>query len=447
MRRILIVLVVLVVLAMISPALTGSIAAKQYRSSLELVEEKLPGLEFEEVSYDRGWFSSKTRQELVFTDFQIGEDGSVSDQHSGIFLDTEILHGPLIMGTGDPHMPALSFGAVITRTTVTFAADGKDPFVLPGGIYHHIAFNGDSSLRFIFDQVSQKFGEEDERNAASFTWDGAQIDIRYDAGVTHIESEGSISPLSIEAPDGFIRLGEIRLYSSADYTDFGIWVGGSSVDLAEIIVSGKGSNGQERVAITGMSVSSDVRLEEDRYFAEVNLDIADLDFSEMQNTSLNLEMSARDLDAATLGQIQQFLANGNLAGEDTAAVLTFELQQYGMTLLAKGLGLSISDLEVRTEQGDLVFALDIDIPESRLNGEAAAMNAMLSLSAKSTLRLDRSLYEHIARSNPLMQQQLDALLQSGMLIEEGERLVLSAEYGGGLLTVNGLPMPIPMVPQ
>ena len=71
----------------------------------------------------------------------------------------------------------------------------------------------------------------------------------------------------------------------------------------------------------------------------------------------------------------------------------------------------------------------------------------MSMPPGGSLRISRSLFDFVSRSNPVMAQQMTALLQTGMLIDEGEQLTLEALYDGGLLTVNGMPIPLPVVPQ
>ncbi|MFB3064423.1 MAG: DUF945 family protein, partial [Gammaproteobacteria bacterium] len=186
--------------------------------------------------------------------------------------------------------------------------------------------------------------------------------------------------------------------------------------------------------------------EQGRLTGSVNLSISDLEMNAIAGSSVQFAMTA-EVDAATIGRLKNALETRNPANTEDSAEVPADLQDAGMDLLAAGLSLEISELQINTVQGDARFALRIDIPASDLSGEAVVMNALFSMSAESKLRISRSLFDFVSQSNPVMAPQMMALLLSGMLIDEGEQLTLMAIYDGGLLTVNGMPIPLPVVPQ
>lgn len=440
------VLMMFVVLALVSPLLTGSLAGKQFYRSLADLEELVPGLLFEETQADSGWFKSVNTQELVFKDMLVAEDGSVADQHSGIFVATEIFHGPLIFGMGDPNMPAVNFAIAATRTRVSYVDGDKEPVEFPGGIYNRISFDGSGSLSLVFETLSEEFGNKAADGGATITWEGAHLEVDYDAGLSHVETVGLIKPLSIVSADGEFRLGEISFSSSAEHSDFGFWVGSSTARVETLTVVESLAEIPTAFSLKGMTISADSGIEQGRLTGSVTLSIADLEMNDIAGNSVQLSMSA-DVDAATVGRLKNALEEQDLANAEASAEVPAALQDAGMELLAAGLTLEISELQINTAQGDARFVIRFEIPASDLSGEAAVMNAIFSMSAESSLRISRSLFDFVSRSNPVMAQQMTALLQTGMLIDEGEQLTLEALYDGGLLTVNGMPIPLPVVPQ
>ncbi len=446
MRRLHIVLLILVVLVLISPLLTGSVAQKQFNRSLVDLEELLPGLAFEETQAESGWLTSTNTQELVFKGTLIAEDGSAEDQHSGIFLETEIFHGPIIFGMGDPNMPAISFGAAITRSRVSFDKGDAEPVELPGGIYNRTSYGGSGSLSLVFDPLAEEFSNETATGGASIRWEGARLEVDYNAGLSHVESVGVIKPLSVVSDEGEFRFGEINFESSADYSDFGIWTGSSSSSVEELAVVGSSVGLPKAFTLRGVTMSAHSGIDQGRLSGGVTLSIAELDMDGIAGNSVQFATSA-DFDAATVGRLKNTLENLDPANTDMSMGLQAGLQDAGMELLAAGLTLEISELQINTAQGDARFVFQLEIPESDLSGEAAAMNALFSMSAESNLRISRSLFDYISQSNPVMAPQMMALLQTGMLIEQGEQLTLIAIYDGGLLTVNGMPIPLPVIPQ
>ncbi len=446
MRRLLIVLLVIVVLVLASPALTRSGAEKQFYRSLADLEELVPGLLFEETQADSGWFKSVNTQELVFKDMLIAEDGSVEDQHSGIFVETEIFHGPVIFGMGDPAMPPISLALATTRTRISYVDGDEEPVEFPGGIYNRISIDGSGSLSLVFESLSEEFSNKAAAGGGTITWEGAHLKVDYDAGLSHVESVGLIKPLSIVSADGEFRLGEISFESSADYSDFGIWVGSSTTRVEALTVVESSAEIPTAFSLKGMTISGDSGIEQGRLTGSVTLSIADVEMNDIAGNSIQLAISA-DVDAATVGRLKNALEEQDLANAEASAEVPAALQDAGMELLAAGLTLEISELQINTAQGDARFVIRFEIPASDLSGEAAVMNAIFSMSAESSLRISRLLFDFVSRSNPVMAQQMTALLQTGMLIDEGEQLTLEAIYDGGLLTVNGMPIPLPVVPQ
>ncbi len=446
MRRLPIVFLVVFVLVLVSPALTRSVSQKQFHRALADLEELVPGLLFEETQADSGWFRSVNTQELVFKDMLVAQDGSVEDQRSGIFVETEIFHGPLIFGMGDPDIPAISFGAAITRSRVSFVDADEEPVQIPGGIYNRISYDGSGSLSLVFESLSKDFSDKVATSGTSISWEGARLEVDYDAGLGHMEFVGLIKPLRIVSADGEFRLGEISFESSADYSDFGIWTGVSTTSVEELTVVGSSAEMPAAFSLKGMTMSGDSGIEQGRLTGSMTLSISDLEMNAIAGSSVQFAMSA-EVDAAIIGRLKNALETQNPASTAVGTEVSADLQDAGMELLAAGLSLEISELRINTVQGDAQFAFRIDIPASDLSGEAAVMNALFSMSAESKLRIGRSLFDFVSLNNPVMAPQMTALLATGMLIDEGEQLTLIAIYDGGLLTVNGMPIPLPVVPQ
>lgn len=440
MRRLIIALLVIIVLALVSPAITGSVAQEQFHRSLAELEEMMPGLVFEEIQADSGWFSSTSKQELVLAGMASG--GSGQDQHSGIFLETEIFHGPLILGMGDADLPVFSFAAAVTRSRISFIDENEETVELPGGIYNEIAYDGSGSLSVIFYAMEEELPGKTGSGGATLNWDGAQLQVDYSSGIGHLESVGHVQPLVITSADGELRLGEIKFDSSADHSEYDIWIGNSTTSIEEMTVIGATADLPQSFSMKGMTLFGQNSLDQGRLTGNFNLSIADLEMNGIADNSVQFAMSA-NVDAETIKQLKNTLKGQNMG--DPAAALA--LQNDGMGLVTAGLAVEISELQIKTANGDARILFQLEIPPSDLAGEAAAMNAIFSMSADADLRISRSLFDYVLQSNPLMAPQMNALLMSGMLIEQGEQLTMVAIYDGGLLTVNGMPIPLPIPPQ
>ena len=86
------------------------------------------------------------------------------------------------------------------------------------------------------------------------------------------------------------------------------------------------------------------------------------------------------------------------------------------------------------------MALEISIPESESGGPVNWSSVLLQMSGTLDLRIPASIYQMAAMFSPEAGQ----MIAMGILVQDGEDYVMSAEYAQGLLNVNGAPMPIPL---
>jgi hypothetical protein len=110
-------------------------------------------------------------------------------------------------------------------------------------------------------------------------------------------------------------------------------------------------------------------------------------------------------------------------------------------LLAAGGVIRFDRFDVAMEQGVVRSKVDLSLARSATPFSLPA--AMLALKADADILVPAELVE-MSRQ---MGSQLDSLIQMGFLKPAGNEYRMQAECAGGLLTVNGVPMPLPFPGQ
>ena len=108
-------------------------------------------------------------------------------------------------------------------------------------------------------------------------------------------------------------------------------------------------------------------------------------------------------------------------------------------LLAQGVEIDITRLDVSLPQGDLSTTININIPESGTGSAFSWPGIILATTASVDLKISTSLFELAESMNP----DANTLLAMGILKRVGENYAMEVRYASGLLTINGAPMTVP----
>jgi hypothetical protein len=157
-----------------------------------------------------------------------------------------------------------------------------------------------------------------------------------------------------------------------------------------------------------------------------------------------MDAQVRDLDAASVGRMSRALDEARSSADPGAAALgdIFNVVQKDLeALLAAGGVIRFDRFDVAMEQGVVRSKVGLSLARSATPFSLPA--AMLALKADADILVPAELVE-MSRQ---MGSQLDSLIQMGFLKPAGNEYRMQAEFAGGLLTVNGVPMPLPFPGQ
>lgn len=354
----------------------------------------------------------------------------------------------------------------------------------PARLETRIAFDGSGESKLTIPPFAQPLVEAgDEVN-----WGGLTATLRFDPDFRSLELDAGAPTLTVAEADGS-RLGLFgtRLRSASRQVDNGLWLGTSRFESERMEVEQPRQGGALRFeglklgaalepapppageASTGVAETLTGRL-------SLRIDQAWTDLPEVGESEfgLGMEVQLRGLDNAALARLQEVSRQHPADAWDEAEGMPAPVREAFGELLAKTLShspsLAVERLELVLPEGTLAAAMTLtldgakgssvdDIGQLLAAIEARAdlalpMEALRQLLAKQkrqellrsreqgVVDLTDELVDLFAQQHA--KQQVQALLDSGMLVERDGAAQVHAQWSQGRLSVNGQPIPLPM---
>lgn len=427
-----------------APWLLGSFAEREIERRLDAGAQSQPGIAIVTEEYRRRWFSSDSRHRIVVTDPTVTEalrelaGGEAFADEPAIVITTRIGHGPLPLGEDARLQPGLS-RAVSTFSLETGA--GGDPIPLPGRLVSSTALDGSLHAEFRMEPGSRELA------GGGISWQAAELDADVSADGKRIHTRGRLGGFELVAREDEdagikrVRVGAVEGDSVQQYTANGLPVGPLALTVDAISVSGDGAI----VDVHDMRITSDGEVQGELLTGTTELRIARMEAGGAAPVALTLELAMQNVhepSLAALSETVQTLEQGGFGGD---AAETFRRMEADIArLVAAGpvfdlrkLGIELPEGEVRlTSYLALAAGGDPDAPL-----DAAELLGRLTGTAE--VRVPAGVIEEVRRIDRDAAEQLEMLIAAGMLRPDGDDYRLQAEYGNGLLTINGLPLPVP----
>ncbi|MEL7312020.1 MAG: DUF945 family protein [Pseudomonadota bacterium] len=395
--------VILIAIALIGPFATGKIAESAVLDNQAEMQASLPPwLELVEPTFERGWFSSRSTARLVITDANVSEQvrGFLGADQFGdqpaVILDSAITHGPLI--------GLLTPGLAEVRTRFVTEGDTESP--LPVRLKTLIGLTGTTTMDWMLDNGSYDI------DATKIRWqdvtarhvvkpNSADLDVGLSAAELAIDRE--ISPVVANALniDWTSNQADGRFFSDIQTTGSLVADGEPPINLD--LTLGIGNLNPEAVAplvrmIQLMANNNEMPL-------PVKLKVIESDLRVLFSDPFTINMDQTvTVDEAPDGLLQMS-AEMNFAAIDTSSP-----------------------------------TLDANQLINRAAREGQTTVNMI---------LNQSMFDALQARDPTTQQQLLQMQAFGALVpeENGDGYVMQMDYADALVTLNGIPIPLPPEPQ
>lgn len=252
--------------------------------------------------------------------------------------------------------------------------------------------------------------------------------------------------LTISDPDMDVRVVGLQLDQSLAHLSGDVWTGRGELRLDSLGVSPAGGS---PVSLSDVIVTSasEPRDDDTRLDSRVEVNLGQVDVVDGAYGPHRLIFALDNLEVASWNQLAngmaELQANTLEGGQNTG----FEGQMRAMQqineafrrLAAAGFSMAIPELSVATPEGDIQGQMAIRHPE--LDAEQAS--SMLLVMQGLTGDLNLTLPLALAEQHPAVMLQLAPLIKQGLLVQEGDRLVMKGQMEDLLLTVNGIEIPLP----
>ncbi len=431
-RSIVVTLVILALIILISPGIVGWLAERNLVQGIEQAKTDSPDVVVTTEKFDRGWFTSEGRHRVSLRNVGVAADGG--DGMKSLVIDTRFDHGLVPVSSMSLSSGSLKPGLARMVSTLHLDDGHGNLTVLPGTIFSETSLGGDTTGRYVLEA-----GSRDDANG-TMTWSGADLQFSASDGHRELSVKGEMQPWSYRAGANSAELGKLTIDARQVRTDFGIAVGDVVMVIESFAVAGESGpkSGFQKLDINGSSA-----IDGDEVNARTRMSLEKLVIPEFGEVGIFMDVAVNGLDAASLGRISK-AADAARASDDPEAALgdLFSVIQGDLeSMLASGGELRLDQLDIALPQGDIRSKMSLTLDES--TGAFSWPGTIMATTASADISVPEALVQMGLETNP----EAANLIDMGFLKLDGDVYRLQAEFAGGLLTVNGAPLPMPFPGQ
>ena len=428
-KGVIVLLVGLALVVMVSPGIVGMLAEKSVDEQINIATTSGPGLSITAERFERGWFSSQGRHRIELQNpssagsikpfLGLGDDGDLPV----LIVDTELSHGLIALtALGEEHgslMPGLG------RAISTLSLEMHDGSIipLPGNIYSSLSLTGDLSSSYRTAAGSQ----------GPASW--GNIEINFEAAATGREHSynGSVESLQLtQGNDLFVLMGA-SFAGDLEMSEFGFAVGDMRLALDSLSSS---AGGNRKPSVGPVVFNTHSSISDGRLNSESELQLTIDGIPAIGPFSIDTKLALAGVDGHALRRLVENLQLMQNSGNNMAAQEA--INENVLEIIAAGAELNIERLEVSLPMGTIKSVMNIRFFEND-RADFGWTSVLLALEADATFEFSEAIVELA------MMMSSDLEIFRSFLIKNGDIYEMDVAYKKALLTVNGLPVPIPIL--
>ena len=418
--------VIVALLVLVSPGLVGMLAERSVDEQIEWAELENQDLVITAERFDRGWFSSHGRHriELRNPDNVFGAGDLLvpffGHDAPALIVDTRLSHGPIALSSIGTENTSLSPGLGKAISTLSLESSEGEVFILPGAVNSSIALNGDVTSNYRTEAGSGEIG----------TWGDVDITFESRASQGLYAYNGRIE--SVQLADAAAELSKLSFSGNVAMSKYDFGVGDISLTVDKLSLD---TGGTEPFSIGPVVFETSSTVIDDKVHSASKINMVADDVPGLGHLGLDTRFTLRNIDAA---ELNQFVASARSAqANSTSYDIMSAIEKDVLELLAAGADLHVERLDIALPQGTIKSEMNVRFLE---NDSSDLVWASLLLSLEADLKLE--VPELIANMAMVLSPQ--AGMVESLLVKNGDVYELEAEYKKGLLTVNGVPMALPI---
>ncbi len=421
-------LVVLALIVLISPGIVGMLAEKSVDEQIEWAKLENQDLVITAERFDRGWFSSEGRHRIELKNAANAPglrellDLSGSESLPALIIDTTLHHGPIDLSSLSSENTSLapSLGNAISTLSVE-TLDGT-LVELPGTVYSNLGLTGDLQSTYRAQAGTQDIA----------TWGDININFESIAANGDYAYDGVIESLQVDEEDRQIKLTNMSFSGDLEMSEFDFAVGDMHLSFDNMSVT---SGPAAPTSMGPFVFNTTAAVSDGRVNSSSELQLKIDSIPNLGQIELVTKVSIDGVDGAALKQLVQGLRNVQTSADPAAAMSAIETEL--LDVLAAGADLRIERFDLSLPAGTIKSVINLKFLESD-STDFGWSSLLLALEADARLEIP----EMIAGLAMAMSPQASVI--EGFLRKNGDVYELEAAYKQGLLTVNGLPLPLPI---
>lgn len=427
-------LIVLALVVLVSPGIVGRLAEKSMDENLDWAATESQEVVISSQGFARGWFSSagKHRVELragrlqdILTTLTNSND---DNKLPALIIDTRLDHGLIPVTSMSRDQGSLFPGLGSAVSTLSVELPDGEVLQVPGTIYSNVSLTGELRSRYELEAGTHDFG------AANVRWGDTRIEIAMDRASGAVWFDGLIDSMSMLADEDVILVREVELSGKLRRSRFGFAVGDADIALQSLTVGPAG----ESVSFGPLVITSASEVNGDRVTAHTTMTLDNTPFGELGAADIAAEVHIIAVDGTAIGNITRALKGASYSRNRDELLLALEGDVQ--RLVASGFELHFKQLDIALPQGQITSTFRFVVAENDADPFSWA-SVLLGLDATAHISLPAELVDMATTMNP----QLQAVIGMGFLRKNGDVYEMQASFKKGLLTVNGTPMPIPLL--
>lgn len=253
--------------------------------------------------------------------------------------------------------------------------------------------------------------------------------------------------LSLSGPELDIRIADIHMEQSMAHLTGEVWTGGGELDIGSMTVA---PSAQAPVNFRDFSLISATETNQDqtRIDSNVTIELDEIVRAGQGYGPHRIEFALENLDIASWNSLTEgmsdlqavVLPSGEARGPQPQQLAAME--QVGTALrdlAAAGFSMGFPAMSLTTPEGTVTGNAMIRHPQLSANEKADMLMVMQRLTGDMNLSIPQAL----AEKYPEVRMQLAPLIKQGLLIQDGDRLVMQAVMKDLMVDVNGMEIPLP----
>ncbi len=430
-KGIVVLLVGLALIVLISPGLVGKLAERNIDESIRAGTVENDDIVVTASAFERGWFTTEGQHRIEFKGgnlsegvreyFELGPDAPLPV----LVINTRVDHGLIPLASMGREDGSLAPGLGDAVSTLYLEMPDGSVVDIPGTIDTSIGLTGNLVSDYELPAGSLS------REGVDVVWGDVNIEVAAQSATGRVSIDADVASLDLDDGSGSTRLNGVRLSGEQRPSGYGYALGDARLEIEAL-----GTPDGE--ALGPLVVYGSGRIEDE----QLRLDL-DMDFTAeapgIGETHSIIELRLGEIDPDAFGRfVRKYQAVASEYGENpqqVAALLDAEAQ----ALVAGGLALDVPRFELTLPDGTLESTLELRV-DAVDPADFTWTGLLLGTEGSANVRIPEPLMDFVLTMNP----QAAAAIGTGFLKKDGDAYVSDLRYAKGLLTVNGVPMSIPL---